>query len=75
MRHGHRTAPCAARRSIALRSATCDSFARRSSHGRLGLILILRKTSFCSAPQEPTKVATVSQFAAPRDGEAELCFP
>ena len=29
-------------------------------------------TPFRWAPQEPTKVATVSQFAAPRDGEASL---
>ena len=31
-----------------------------------------RMTPFRWAPQEPTKVATVSQFAAPRDGEASL---
>ena len=32
----------------------------------------LRMTPFRWAPQEPTKVATVSQFAAPRDGEASF---
>eukprot|EP00959_Pyramimonas_sp_CCMP1952_P007685 160453-Pyramimonas_sp.AAC.1 len=29
MRHGHQTAPCAARRPIALRSASCESFTGR----------------------------------------------
>ena len=31
-----------------------------------------RKTSLRWAPQEPTKLATVSQFAAPGDGEASF---
>ena len=46
----------------------------RSSHpaGTARLHSGQRMTPFRWAPQEPTKVATVSQFAAPRDGEASL---
>ena len=58
-----------------------DNFAIRSPEGRRGFIRSsrppgtarphsdLRVAAFCWASQEPPKPATVSQLAAPRDGE------
>ena len=51
----------------------CGNFAIRSPQGRRGPTLVsVILTPLRWAPQQPTKVATVSQFAAPRDGEASL---
>ena len=46
-----------------------DTFTLRSPQGRRGLTRVCVWHPFHRASQEPTKVATVSHFAAPRDGE------
>ena len=54
----------------------CGNFAIRSPQGRRGPTLVgVILTPLRWAPQQPTKVATVSHFAAPRDGEASLWSP
>ena len=63
---------------------SCDSFAVRIPQGRRGFIRSsrppgtarhhadMRMAPLLWASQEPTNVATVWQFAAPRDGEASF---
>ena len=46
-----------------------DSFADRSPPGMERSNLNPRETSLRWTPQQPSKVATVSQIAAPKDGE------
>eukprot|EP00959_Pyramimonas_sp_CCMP1952_P248610 5196641-Pyramimonas_sp.AAC.1 len=41
-----------------------DSFTDRSSPGMARSYLNLRRTTVCCTPQQPSKVATVSQIAA-----------
>ena len=48
------------------------SIAVRSPPGRPGFILIRVGRHAAGSPQEPTNVTTVSQFAAPRDGEVSF---